>query len=67
MFFGIYRGGSDYSAPPAPIKVRRKAHARHTSSKTTTGWEEYDIARKKVPGKRYGREEEERDMERRNK
>ena len=44
--------------------LRRKAHARDTSSKITTGWEEYDIARKKVPGQIYGREEE-RDMERR--
>ena len=23
------------------IRARRKAHARYTSSKTTTGWEEY--------------------------
>ena len=30
------------------ITVRTKAHARYTSSKTTTGWEEYDIARKKA-------------------
>ena len=30
------------------IRVRRKAHARYTSSKTTTGWEEYAMARKKV-------------------
>ena len=30
------------------IPVRRKAHARYTSSKTTTGWEEFDIAGKKV-------------------
>ena len=28
------------------IRVRRKAHARHTSNKTTAGWEEYAIARK---------------------
>ena len=30
------------------IRVRREAHARYTSSKTTAGWEEYAIARKKV-------------------
>ena len=30
------------------ITLRRKAHARYTSSKTTTGWGEYEIARKKV-------------------
>ena len=30
------------------IRVRNKAHARYTSSKTTTGWEEYPIARNKV-------------------
>ena len=30
------------------ITVRRKARARYTSSKITTGWEEYAIARKKV-------------------
>ena len=28
--------------------VRRKAHTRYTSSRTTTGWEEYYMARKKV-------------------
>ena len=30
------------------IIIRRKAHARYTSRKTTTGWEEYAIARKKA-------------------
>ena len=30
------------------IRVRRKVHARYTSSKTTSGWEEYASARKKV-------------------
>ena len=35
--------------------LRRKAHARNTSSKTTTGWEEYDMVRKKE--KRESREE----------
>ena len=30
------------------IKVRREIHARYSSSKTTAGWEEYAIARKKV-------------------
>ena len=44
------------------IRVRRKAHARHASSKATTGWEEYAIARKKI--KEMAREEG-RDMERR--
>ena len=28
------------------IRVRRETHARHTSNKTTAGWEEYAIARK---------------------
>ena len=32
------------------IRVRRKAHARYASSKTTTGWEEYAIARNKANG-----------------
>ena len=30
------------------ITVRREAHARHTSSKTTAGWEGNGLARKKV-------------------
>ena len=30
------------------VTVRRKARARYTSNKTTTVWEEYDTARKKV-------------------
>ena len=29
-------------------RVRRKAPARYTSSKTTKGWEEYALARNKV-------------------
>ena len=30
------------------IIVRREAHAKYLSSKTTAGWKEYGIARKKV-------------------
>ena len=30
------------------IRVRREAYARHTSTKTTAGWEEYATARNKV-------------------
>ncbi|MEP5536837.1 hypothetical protein, partial [Ekhidna sp.] len=30
------------------IRARRKAHVRYTSRTTSTGWEEYAIARKKV-------------------
>ena len=48
------------------ITSRRKPHARYTSSKSTTGWEEYTIARKKVKYMIPGREEE-RDTKRRSK
>ena len=30
------------------VSVRREAHARYISSKTTVGWEEYTKARKEV-------------------
>ena len=43
-------GASQGDPLPSPfaVSVRRRAHARYTSSKTTTGREEYAIARKKV-------------------
>ena len=37
-----------YEEVKEAVTVRTKAHTRYASSKTTTGWEEYDIARKKV-------------------
>ena len=30
-----------------PIREKREAHARYASNKTTAGWEEHVIARKK--------------------